>query len=231
MAVVIQRSPSSPAEGDCLAAERRRCAAATTLFPGEDAPAPTDRRGSDDDGARIGSVESYRRLRKIGEGAFGAVSKARHVGTGEVVAIKSSRDGGGAALLLREATLLAACRGNPGVVRLLEVVRGSGRNDDLHLVLEYVGPSLHDVIGTRHRRGIPFTESEARRAMAQLLAGVDSMHADGIVHCDLKPGNVLVGEHGRRLKICDLGLARSAAAGQAAGGWHGRVHRARGASA
>ncbi|XP_039822737.1 putative cyclin-dependent kinase F-2 [Panicum virgatum] len=48
--------------------------------------------------------------------------------------------------------------------------------------------------------------------MAQLLAGVESMHAHGIVHCDLKPGNVLVGEHGRRLKICDLGRARSAAA-------------------
>ncbi|KAG2561980.1 hypothetical protein PVAP13_8KG205103 [Panicum virgatum] len=184
---VVQRSPSSLAEGGCLAAERRRCVAATMLIAGEDAPAPTDRRRRNDDGARIGSVESYRRLRKIGEGAFGAVSKARHVGTGEVVAIKSSRDSGsgGAALLLREAALLAACRGNPAVVRLLKVVRGSGM-DDLHLVLEYVGPSLHDVI---RRRGIPFTESEARRAMAQLLAGVGSKHADGIVHCDLKPGN------------------------------------------
>ena len=185
------------------------------LIAGEDAPAPTDRWN---DGARIGSVESYRKLRKIGEGAFGAVSKARHLGTGAVVAIKSSRGSGGAAaaLLVREAALLAACRGNPAVVRLLEVVRGSGMDDvddgALHLVLEYIGPSLDDVI--RRRRGIPFAEMEARRAMAQLLAGVGSMHADGIVHCDLKPGNVLVGgEHDRRrLKICDLGLARSAAA-------------------
>ena len=56
--------------------------AATMLIAGEDAPAPTDRRGSDDDGARIGSVESYQRLRKIGEGAFGAVSKARPMGFG-----------------------------------------------------------------------------------------------------------------------------------------------------
>ncbi|XP_025828714.1 putative cyclin-dependent kinase F-2 [Panicum hallii] len=48
--------------------------------------------------------------------------------------------------------------------------------------------------------------------MAQLLAGAWTMHAHGIEHRDLKPGNVLVGEHGRRLKICDLGLARSAAA-------------------
>ncbi|RLN00045.1 hypothetical protein C2845_PM06G28110 [Panicum miliaceum] len=75
-----------------------------------------------------------------------------------------------------------------------------------------IGPSLHDVIGARRRRGIPFTESEARRAMAQLLAGVRCMHAHGIVHRDLKPGNVLVGEHDRRLKICDLGLSSSAAA-------------------
>ncbi|RLM69430.1 hypothetical protein C2845_PM17G08990 [Panicum miliaceum] len=207
---VVQKRPFSCAEGGCLGTPRRRCAAAALLIAGEEAPALTDCRKRNDDGARIGSMESYQRLRKIGEGAFGAVSKARHLGTGEVVAIKSSRDGG-AALLLREAALLAACRRNPAVVRLLEVVRGSGM-DDLHLVLEYVGPSLHDVIGARRCRGIPFTESEARHAMAQLLAGVGSMHANGIVHRDLKPGNVLVGEHDRRLKICDLGLARSAAA-------------------
>ncbi|PUZ44891.1 LOW QUALITY PROTEIN: hypothetical protein GQ55_8G169700 [Panicum hallii var. hallii] len=203
---VVQKRPSSRAEGGCLAAPRRRCAAAAMLIAGEEAPARTDRRRSNDDASRIGSVESYERLRKIGEGAFGAVSKARHLGTGEIVAIKSSRDGGGAVQLLREAALLAACRGNPAVVRLLEVVRGSGM-DDLHLVLEYVGPSLHDVIGARRRRGIPFTER--RRA---LVAGVGSIHAHGIVHRDLKPGNVLVGEHDRRLKICDLGLATSAAA-------------------
>ncbi|PUZ44774.1 hypothetical protein GQ55_8G148800 [Panicum hallii var. hallii] len=183
---VVQKRPSSRAEGGCLAAARRRCAAATTvLISGEE-----DRRG-----------------------AFGAVSKARHLRTGEVVAIKSNRSGAGVvgAALLREAPLLAACRGNAAVVRLLEVVRGSGM-DDLHLVLEYVGPSLHDVIAARRRHGIPFTESEARHAMAQLLAGAWTMHAHGIVHRDLKPGNVLVGEHDRRLKICDLGLARSAAA-------------------
>ncbi|RLM69256.1 hypothetical protein C2845_PM17G08230 [Panicum miliaceum] len=188
--------------------------AVTMLISGEEAPAPTDRRRRNDDGARIGTVESYQSLRKIGEGAFGAVSKARHLRTGEIVAIKSNRSGAGvdgAALLLQEAALLAACRGNPAVVRLLEVVRGSGM-DDLHPVLEYVGPSLHDVIAARRRRGIPFTESEARRAMAQLLSGAGTMHAHGIVHRDLKPGNVLVGEHDRRLKICDLGLARSAAA-------------------
>ncbi|XP_014661122.1 putative cyclin-dependent kinase F-2 [Setaria italica] len=78
--------------------------------------------------------------------------------------------------------------------------------------MEYVGRSLYDVISERCRLNLPFSESETRRAMAQLLAGVGTMHAHGIVHRDLKPGNVLVGERDGRLKICDLGLARSVAA-------------------
>ncbi|XP_066358225.1 putative cyclin-dependent kinase F-2 [Miscanthus floridulus] len=110
--------------------------------------------------------------------------------------------------------MLAACAGNPAVVRLREVARGSDMHHDLHLVLEYVvGRSLHDVIGSRRRHGHhPFSESETRRAMAQLLVGASTMHAHGVVHRDLKPGNVLVGAGDGRLKICDLGLARSVVA-------------------
>jgi cyclin-dependent kinase/cell division cycle 2-like protein len=162
---------------------------------------------------RIGVVDSYKILRRIGQGGYGAVWKARHIESGELVAIKSSLHAGGEAALLREAAMLAACAGNPAVVRLREVARGSDMHD-LHLVMEYVvGRSLHDVIASRRRRGHhPFSESETRRAMAQLLAGVSTMHAHGVVHRDLKPGNVLVGAEDGRLKICDLGLATSVVA-------------------
>nr|TKW00663.1 hypothetical protein SEVIR_8G126300v2 [Setaria viridis] len=186
MAAAVKRLPSLT-EGKLLASRQRRPA---------NAPCAT----------ALGRLDSYKRLRKIGEGAFGAVSKARHRRTGEVVAIKSVHEkgrGGEAAALLREAVLLAACAANPAVVALRE---------DLHLVMEYVGRSLYDVISERCRLNLPFSESETRRAMAQLLAGVGTMHAHGIVHRDLKPGNVLVGERDGRLKICDLGLARSVAA-------------------
>ncbi|XP_062201648.1 putative cyclin-dependent kinase F-2 [Phragmites australis] len=159
---------------------------------------------------RIGSLESYKLLSKIGEGAFGVVRKARHRSTGQEVAIKSVRAGSGEALL-REAGMLATCASNPGVVELREVARDA-EMDELHLVMEYVGPSLLDVVGARRRVGSPFTESEARRVMKRLLGGVEMMHGHGVVHCDLKPGNVLLGGEdgqGRVLKICDLGLARS----------------------
>ncbi|KAG0538090.1 hypothetical protein BDA96_03G205100 [Sorghum bicolor] len=80
--------------------------------------------------------------------------------------------------------------------------------------MEYAGRSLHYVMGERRRDGRPFTEAEARRVMKRLLGGVEIMHGHGVVHCDLKPANVLVGKEGGRgrgrvLKICDLGLAKS----------------------
>ena len=162
---------------------------------------------------------SYKILKKIGQGGYGTVSMARHVESGELVAIKSSLHAGGeaAAALLREAAMLAACAGNPAVVRLREVARGRGSDmHDLHLVMEYVvGRSLHDVIVSRRRRHghhYQFSESETRCVMAQLLGGVSTMHTHGVVHRDLKPGNVLVGAEDGRLKICDLGLAKSVVA-------------------
>ncbi|GJN13079.1 hypothetical protein PR202_ga31413 [Eleusine coracana subsp. coracana] len=164
---------------------------------------------------RIGSLSSYERIAVLGEGGFGTVFKAKDTRTGELVAIKSTiespkkeeeeRDGGAA--LLREAALLATCRGIPAVVGLREVVRGPGAEDDVHIVMDLVGPSLREMLDCRG----PLTEPETRRTMRQLLTAVEAIGALGIVHGDLKPENVLIGKgpDGRVdiHVICDFGLS------------------------
>ncbi|KAF8659771.1 hypothetical protein HU200_058233 [Digitaria exilis] len=166
--------------------------------------------------ARMGmcmdSSSWYDEVSRLGKGHFGVVSKARHRATGHVVAIKSLRpkrrcgcddDDEGDYDLLREACFMAACRGHPSLVGLHAVLRAPVTGD-YSLAMDYVGPTtLVDVMSARHG------EADVRRMMRQLLDGADAMHRRGIVHRDIKPGNILVsdGDGGDHLKICDLGVA------------------------
>ncbi|RLM73640.1 putative cyclin-dependent kinase F-2 [Panicum miliaceum] len=75
--------------------------------------------------------------------------------------------------------------------------------------MDCVGPSLHDVLRQLPRGGGPLPEATVRAAMWQLLTTAKKMHASRIVHRDVKPQNILVGEGRSVVKICDFGLAMS----------------------
>ncbi|CAL4934860.1 unnamed protein product [Urochloa decumbens] len=154
----------------------------------------------------MGTTEDYdyEDACRLGEGAFGAVIRARHRATGRAVAMKYlGEDGGGQAELLRESLLLeAASAGNPFVV----ASRGLARDPataDLCLVMDCGGATLRDAL--RCQPG-PLPESTVRAAMWQLLEGAKRMHAAHIIHRDIKPHNILLGDD-RVLRFCDLGLA------------------------
>ncbi|KAJ1294571.1 hypothetical protein BS78_01G155100 [Paspalum vaginatum] len=165
----------------------------------------------------VGSADEYEETGSLGHGAYGVVFKARHRVTGQTVAIKRL-PGGDPAALLREASLLErACAsggGNPFVVGFHGVIGDRDQEPttsgtDLCLVMECVGPSLDSVLQQHRRARLP--EPTLRAAMRQLLTGVAKMHASRIVHRDIKPQNILVGDdHGQSvLKLCDFGLAVS----------------------
>ncbi|KAL6894564.1 hypothetical protein ACP4OV_008662 [Aristida adscensionis] len=176
-------------------------------------------------GAASSAIGKYEELCSLGEGSFGAVVKARHRLTGEVVAIKrlipkpdpDSDDGPTPEdELLWEARLHHHCAGLPFVIGFHGLLRDPA-TDGLCLVMECAAASLHDVLRAHHRRrpGEPLPEPTVKSVMHQLLTAAKAMHARHVVHRDIKPRNVLVGggEDGdhRVLKICDFGLAMSLA--------------------
>jgi cell division cycle 2-like len=145
-------------------------------------------------------------LNELGAGAFGVVTRARHRRTGETVAIKWIRGGGGGFdAFVREAGCLAACRGHPSIVQIRDAATDAATGD-LFLVMEFVGPCLRDWL-TR-----PVSEDVARSFMRQLLSAAAKMHAApmAMIHRDIKPENILVSVSGK-LKICDFGCATPAA--------------------
>lgn len=97
----------------------------------------------------------------------------------------------------------AAAIGHPNVVAVFD----EGRDGpDAYMVMEYVrGRTLRDVIA--ERGALPLRE--AARLVAQVAAALDAAHAAGVVHCDVKPANVIVDDTGLA-KLADFGVARAA---------------------
>jgi eukaryotic-like serine/threonine-protein kinase len=153
------------------------------------------------DGLRIGP--------KLAEGGVGVVHAARVLATGENVAVKVLRpahagDAGIISRFEREA-LYAARVDHPNVGR----VREAGRLPDgrPYYVMElYSGTTL----GALVQRAGPLDLARALSITDQLLAGLEAIHAAGIVHRDLQPYNVFLARDtdGReRVKILDFGFA------------------------
>ena len=145
----------------------------------------------------------YRLDDLVGEGGMGHVYRARDLVLGEVVAVKllhtRTRD---AIELLRREVRLARRVTHPNVVRVHDI---GVANDTVYLTMQMVeGRSLSAAL----KEGAP---ADAARLARQIAAGLDAAHRAGVVHSDLKPGNVLVaGEpDSRRAFITDFGIARA----------------------
>jgi eukaryotic-like serine/threonine-protein kinase len=152
-----------------------------------------------------GEIEGYRLLEVVGRGAMGTVYRAQHLGLNRTVAIKILRpdlagDRTQIARLKAEATMLASLD-HPNIVRALDAGESNGFP---YVVMEYVeGESLRDKL----RRDGPFPEADALRITRALADALERARRMGVVHRDVKPGNVLLTKAGAP-KLMDLGLAK-----------------------
>ncbi|KAM5568148.1 cyclin-dependent kinase G-2 [Rosa sericea] len=152
------------------------------------------------------SVDEFERLNKIDEGTYGVVYRAQDKKTGEIVALKKvkmEKEREGFPLTsLREINILLSFH-HPSIVDVKEVVVGSNL-DSIFMVMEYMEHDLKALMETMKQ---PFSPSEVKCLMLQLLEGVKYLHDNWVLHRDLKTSNLLLNNRGE-LKICDFGLAR-----------------------
>src|SRR5262245_23039642 len=159
-------------------------------------------------------IGDYRVLRQVGRGGMGEIWLGRHRTTNALAAIKIVRSETIASdplqhdlnlkRLEREARALAKLR-SPYVVRLLE--SGVTSAGDFYYAMEFLdGANLDALVRAHGAMDWP----QAVVLLRDVCAGLEAVHASGIVHCDVSPGNVIVTSDGRRpiARLIDFGLVR-----------------------
>jgi serine/threonine protein kinase len=145
-------------------------------------------------------MERFKIIKSIGDGTFGAVSKASIISSGEIVAVKKMKTkffSWEECLELREIKVLRKIT-HSNIIRLKEVVRA---NDELNLIFEYCEKNLY-----QQQSEAPLPESQIKEYIRQILQGLAHLHKNGFFHRDIKPDNILISSD--TAKIADFGLAK-----------------------
>lgn len=146
------------------------------------------------------AASDFRHLVKVGEGAFGTIHRAYDTSRGRVVALKRLRLRDVRvmpSILIREVNALRRVS-HPNVMQLLDV---HTKGCSMILVLPYVRHSLGQLLA---QLDMPMHEAHAQQYARMLLQGVAAMHAERLLHRDIKPDNLLISTSGC-LQIADLG--------------------------
>lgn len=163
------------------------------------------------DAPRIAGFDDVREYRRGGQGVvYSAIQRS----TRRRVAIKVVLDGAfasasGRRRFEREVDLVAGMQ-HPNIVRVFD----SGVTDDgrLYLVMEFIeGPPLDQFIAAFPPRELTRRKTDLLQVFTKVCDAVNYAHQRGVIHRDLKPGNVLIDNAGDP-HVCDFGLAKAVAA-------------------
>ncbi len=151
------------------------------------------------------AIAHYKVVRSLGEGGMGRVLKCLDTTLGRYVALKIlaprlSRDANFIARFQREARAVAKLR-HPNIVQVYSIAEEAGLH---YFTMEYVeGEGLDRLLERRGR----LPEGEAVRIACDVAKALAAAHQQGILHRDVKPGNVLLDSTGR-VMLSDFGLAK-----------------------
>lgn len=144
---------------------------------------------------------------EIGAGAFGTVYQAFDTRRGLYVALKESACGRSSSSLER----IARMRQEYNLLNRLEhsnivTVYDFHEMDDGFVVISMEFASGGSLLDVMQKTKFRFHESTVRQYFRDALKGITYLHQNGVLHCDIKPGNLLLS--GRLIKVCDFGLSK-----------------------
>ena len=163
----------------------------------------------------------YEMISRSGEGTYGVVFKARDKSSGKLVALKQVKVSenlcrqGFPITTLREISVLLSLGNHTGIVGVIEVVTEDMEEETdqkadqvgpykAYLVMDYWEHELKELMQSKSE---PFSQSEVKCMMQQLLQAIAYVHDNYYIHRDLKTSNILYNNDGH-VGICDFGLAR-----------------------
>lgn len=158
----------------------------------------------------LGVIGDYELIKKLGYGGFGRVFKAKHTTTGDIVAIKILRSA-----LTETSTLLKRLRlefeatmrlNHPNIANAFAYQQDGFENSWMHfLVMEFVdGQDLRKWV--KSQNGLSYNDAKA--IIGSVASALDYAHAEGFIHRDVKPSNILLTNDGQP-KVSDFGLVKS----------------------
>lgn len=148
----------------------------------------------------------YEILQMLGEGGMGTVYKARDREVDRLIALKVIRpelaQNADALHRFKQELVLARQITHRNVIRIFDL----GEADGLKFItMEFIdGRDLKSLIREKGK----FTPEEAEQIVVQVCRALEVSHAEGVIHRDLKPQNIMVDEQGK-VSVMDFGIARS----------------------
>lgn len=174
-------------------------------------------------GATLGGM--YQIVHEISRGAMGVVYRAEDLGLSRTVALKKlrpdlARDREFVDRFRNEAAVLAALDHD----NLVQVYAFGEDRNDVFFVMELVeGVSLEDVLADNIEHGRWLANQRVIKIVLEVAGALDAMHNAGVMHRDVKPGNIVLDRVRDRSVLIDVGLARPLGSASDAAGTPGYI--------
>jgi len=206
---VKQAGVSTPSAGPLTPKQADQTITNGESTGGSPSPAAGARKSRASDGAlRIGSVigDRYEILKQLGEGGMGTVYKVQDRELDRVVAMKVIRpelaETGEVLNRFKQELIIARQVTHKNVSRIYDLADAGGVK---FLTMEFVeGQSLTNLVREKGK----LAPKEAAGILVQVCRALEAAHAEGVIHRDLKPQNIMLDAHDR-VVVMDFGIARS----------------------